>query len=374
MWYLVECQEEVNYFNISTLDTLQQQKEITKSLRSTHFHLYSLTRLDHNLVPLLGFLDRLGVPEDLIQLLERPALRLDHRRPHRQPLQRMEDQEDGISLPSNVLQRNRRRIRVDEARQPGHEALERHALGTDLVVEHLRRVERLERGPGEGEEDAVEEDHRDECVAGTVPNVAVGLGGEDVDRNVDEHGQEGAPEEELAAAELVDGEAAGDAAEEGEDGVEGVEQELLVRARDADVLQDRGHEVADDGSADELREGRDEEDEPDPVQGGAGVEEGAVVPPALVGGDFDFVVDRVLDLVAFEFDDCGVGVAVAMEFDQDFSGFFRLAVGEEPAGRFGQRPDKGHDDEGWDGLQDDGDSPRPVRDDVACAVTRPTGR
>ena len=152
----------------------------------------------------------------------------------------MEDQEDGVRLPADVFERDGRRVRVDEAREPGHEALERHALCADLVVEHLGRVEGLQRRPGEGPEDAVEEDHGDEGVAGAVADVAVRLRREDVDRDVGQHGEEGAPEEELAPAELVDREGARDAADEGEDGVERVEQQLLVRARDPHVLQNRG--------------------------------------------------------------------------------------------------------------------------------------
>ena len=149
--------------------------------------------------------------------------------------------------------------------------------------------------------------------------MAVRLGGEDVDGDVGEHSEEGAPEEELAAAELVDGEAAGDAAYEREDGVERVEQELLARARDADVLQDRRQVVGDDGAADELGEGGDQDDEPDAVEGRTGVEEGPVIPPAPGGGgrqgEFGFVVDRVVDLVAFEHDDGRVRVAIAVVFD-----------------------------------------------------------
>ena len=94
-------------------------------------------------MPLLALPHRLRIPKDLLQFLERPALGLDDRRPHQQPLQRMKDQEDGVHLPANILERDRRRVRVDETRESRHEALKRHALCADLVVEDLGRVEGL---------------------------------------------------------------------------------------------------------------------------------------------------------------------------------------------------------------------------------------
>jgi hypothetical protein len=72
------------------------------------------------------------------------------------------------------------------------------------------------------------------------------------------------------------------------------------------------------------------------------------------------VVDRVLDLVAFQAHDGTVVVAVAVVFDQDGAGLVGLAVGEEAARRFRQEPDEGDDDERGQGLQDHGDPPRPI--------------
>lgn len=100
--------------------------------------------------------------------------------------------------------------------------------------------------------------------------------GDHVDGDVDEAGEESAVEEERAAAPAIDEEAAGDTADEREDGVEGVEEELLVRAGDAGVFEHDWHEVAvffvrsfgeigrgdsrNDRAADELRENADQEE------------------------------------------------------------------------------------------------------------------
>jgi hypothetical protein len=99
--------------------------------------------LTTTLCPYSDFLTGLGSLK-ISSNSSRPFLRLEHSSPHSQPLQEMEDREDGVSLPSNVLQCNRCRICVDKTRQTRHEALEGHALCTDLVVEHLGGVDCLE--------------------------------------------------------------------------------------------------------------------------------------------------------------------------------------------------------------------------------------
>ena len=199
------------------------------ALSSAQFQLDPITLLDHHLMPLQTPLDRLRIIEDLLELLEIPALRLHDREIHQHPHRGMEDQEDRVRLPPDVLQRDGRRVRVDEAGEPGHQALEGHALGADVVAEDFRRVQGLEGGPGEAPEDAVEEDHGDEGVARAGGDVAGGERRDHVDGDVGQGGEEEAPEEEGSAPEGVDGEGAGDAGQEGEDGVEGVEEELLAR-------------------------------------------------------------------------------------------------------------------------------------------------
>ena len=196
---------------------------------SAQFQLDPITLLDHHLMPLQTPLHRLRIIEDLLQLLEIPPLRLHDGEIHQHPHGGVEDQEDRVRLPPDVLQRDGRRVRVDEAGEPGHQALEGHALGADVVAEDFRRVQGLEGGPGEAPEDAVEEDHGDEGVARAGGDVAGGERRDHVDGDVGQGGEEEAPEEEGSAPEGVDGEGAGDAGEEGEDGVEGVEEELLAR-------------------------------------------------------------------------------------------------------------------------------------------------
>ena len=318
-------------------------------------------------------LHRLRITEDLLEFFQTAPLGLHNKPPHQRQLDEMEHQEDGVRPPANIFQRDGRRVGVDETSHPGHEALERHALGADVVVQHLGRVQRLQRCPGETPHDAVEEDHRDERVPRARADVPVGFGRDHVDRDVDHPREEGAPEEQGSAAERVDGEGPRDAAEEGEDGVQRVEQELLRAPCDADVFQDHGHVVADHGAADELREHRDEHDQPDPVQRRPGVEEKAVVVPAP-GEQLGLEVDAQLDLVALELDDGGVGIVVAVVLGQDGAGLVRLGRRVQVSRGLGDGVDQSDDDEGGDRLDDDRDAPGPVRGHVAGAVGGPGRR
>ena len=62
--------------------------------------------------------------------------------------------------------------------------------------------------------------------------------------NIAKHRKEGTPEEETTTTKLVDCEASCNAAQEREDGVESVQEQLLISASNADVLQDDRHIVA----------------------------------------------------------------------------------------------------------------------------------
>ncbi len=79
--------------------------------------------------------------------------------------------------------------------------------------------------------------------------MTIRLSCDDIDRNIAEHRKKGTPKEEAASAKLVDCEASRNAAQEREDGVECIQEQLLVCASDSDILQDNRHVVAATGLA-----------------------------------------------------------------------------------------------------------------------------
>ncbi len=272
---------------------------------------------DHDNIALLAPLDGLGVVEYLVEFFQRPSFRLYRSQVHQRPVDKMQDQEDGICFPANSTQGYRRRVRVDEACDPPDEALGRHALRSDVVAQDLSRIQSLKGADAERSEDAVEEDHGDECVARSRGDVPVGLGGEHVDRDVHKPRQEESPQQKRAAADLLDKERAADAAKEREDCVQAVHEKLLRRGCDADDGEDGREEVGYDRAADELREYRKEQDDPHSVASLSRVPEHSVVPPgASVAVQLCLELYRESDLLPFEFDEGGIWIAVSVELDQ----------------------------------------------------------
>ena len=94
------------------------------------------------------------------------------------------------------------------------------------------------------EDDSVEEDESDEGVSRSLSDMTIRHGSNHVDRDVTESGQKCSPEEKASAAELVDRQRTSDAADKGENGVQGVEEELLVCSCDAHILENHGHKVS----------------------------------------------------------------------------------------------------------------------------------
>lgn len=92
----------------------------------------------------------------------------------------------------------------------------------------------------------------------------------------------------------------------------------------------------------------------DAVAGGAGLEQGAVVPPALVGAVH---LEVLLVLAQLHADPDAVVVAVAVVLGQHAAALVALAVDVQPARRLGQEPDEDDDDAGEEELQPHGDNP-----------------
>ena len=113
-----------------------------------------------------------------------------------------------------------------------------------------------------------------------------------------------------------------------------------------------------------LTEDGDHEDLGHAPAAAAGQEERAVVPPALV----DAVKrDGVLHLLVLELDEGRVGVAVAVEADEESERLLVAAVGHEVPGRLGDDEDQEHDNDRADSLEDNRDLPLEVAAHVRAA-------
>ena len=81
--------------------------------------------------------------------------------------------------------------------------MESHTLSTDIVGENLSWVQRLQRGPAEGEADTIEEDKCDESIACSSCDMSICLGGNDIHRNVAKACKESAPEEKVSPTKFL---------------------------------------------------------------------------------------------------------------------------------------------------------------------------
>jgi hypothetical protein len=89
-------------------------------------------------------------------------------------------------------------------------------------------------------------------------------------------------------------------------------------------------------------------------------------------GGLQLCVDGGLDLHDLSGDD-GVGaVAASVMLGKNFGGFLDTAYADEPAGALGGHEEAGEGGEGEEDLQQDGDTPGPVRGDDTGAEGDPT--
>ncbi|KAL0765144.1 hypothetical protein CaCOL14_012403 [Colletotrichum acutatum] len=236
-----------------------------------------------------------------------------------------------------MLNRHRGSVRINKARNTRNEPLGAHPLSPDLVVQNLGRVQRLQRCPAEAPKDTVREDHGNEGIGlrfgdgVALVEVVLCFCGEDVDRDVDEPREQGAPEEQRPAADLVDEEGAEDAADERYDRVDSVEEELSARVRDADAAHHAGNStiIRDDRSPNELRKDGNKHNEPHAVPVRPVVDENLIVP--VIVSELLLGLQRRPDLVELELDERRVRVPVAVVLCQDRRRAVRMTLRPEPA-------------------------------------------
>lgn len=284
------------------------------------------------------------------------------------------DGEDDIGVPANVLHGDGPGKLVEETADVDGEGGKGHTLGTHLERQNLDGEQGLERGDTDGVDGAEDEDHGERGlrggVVGTLARRAVrvdatarlcklGRGNGHAEPD-DAAGREG-EDEQGASADLVDQQRADNGA-----------QELLARVDQGNVglldavevsgrLQDGAQEVGYDGVTGPLTKDGDGNVAEETVDGGLVAEQGAVIPPSLVG---TVHVEQLLVLVHLERDPGRLGVSVAVILGEHGLGGFLLVVDIEPSGRLGQEKDKEDDQTREEGLEPGDDTPGVVTTDV----------
>lgn len=165
-----------------------------------------------------------------------------------------------------------------------------------------------------------------------------------------------AAEEEPAATGAVDQSREEGDGQERPDGEAGVDDELDVRVRHVDGVEDLGEVVRGQPVAGPLQHGGDVERQKQAVPVAPGRD-----PLRPAGGALDLLhFERGGDFGHFEADEAGRGVPVGVVFGQHGERFLAAAVVDEPAGGLrGEQAEHGLD-EREDALQDAGDAPAPA--------------
>lgn len=175
-------------------------------------------------------------------------------------------------------------------------------------------------------------------------------------------------QEQGAAAEPVDRE--GHARRDGhvEDGDAPVDDELRVRVRDADLVQDQEYVVADDARARRLREypgGDDDEESVSVAPGGPHLRD-------AVAGKLLFQLHGLEDFLVLALDEL-LARGGAVEALEDLLRRLVPPLDDVVPGTLGHQPNQEQLDDRREGLQDAGGLPRPVALHLQRAVRRPTG-
>jgi len=261
-------------------------------------HIVNLASLiNRHLCPLQTRLCRVGRLENLLELLERLSACLDKEEEDDDNLDANPPNVHKIQLPPNLLNPYRDAIRIHHHGNVQEQKVETRPLCTRAVLQALDRVERLQRSPATGEEDAEEVDGDNGAVREVV--AWVGRCRKGRKENV---GEEAAPEaahEHLSAAYAVQEGGAIDGCKHAENGVDGVDEQLLVGVGDARVFDHCRHKVADDIVSAPLAEEGHGDNHGETVARSASVAQLTKVPPWVVVACLGKVVG---DLVELELD------------------------------------------------------------------------
>ena len=241
-------------------------------------------------------------------------------------------------------------------------------LGTELVRQDLDRVADEQTGPGERVEDGENPNEEKHGVVGAGGALLfVEGGGERPEDEGAEHAT-GGGEEHGAAAELVDEHGHAERDDERHAGLAGRETELLGRVGDAGAVVELGGIVGNDGVTGPLGEDTERDEDHEAVTVALGLEEVGVAGGL---GSLELEGERLLDLAVLELDGGVVGVAVGVVLGEHGKGLLVPVLGDQVTGRLGHPEDEGELDDGGDGLEQGGHTPRPVALDEVGAEGNP---
>lgn len=241
-------------------------------------------------------------------------------------------------------------------------------LATESVGEDLDGVANQQTRPGERVEDAEDPDEENHGLVGALGAVlSVQARSEGPEDEGAKHAASGS-EESRATADLVDEHGHGDGDDEGETGLAGGETELGGGVVDTGGLVQLGGVVGDNGVAGPLGEEPERKQNGEAVTVATGLEE---VEVAAVLGALHLETDGLLDLAELELDGGVVGVAVGVILGEDVEGLVVLILGDQETGRLGNPPDTDELDDGGEGLEQGGNTPRPVALDIVGSESQP---
>lgn len=229
-------------------------------------------------------LDRVLGLENVVKFLESAVLGLGHHEIEDRRLDGVPADEDDVGLPADLGEGDGPGELVEKTAGVDGESGESHALGAHLEREDLDGVQCLEGRETNGVDSAKDEDHSD----GGAGGIAVGLAGLVVDTGRGCHADpnnaraDHGEEHERAATNAVDECGTREGEGELEAGVSKVDVGLYDVLFVTGGVKHGGKEVREHTVASPLSEDREDDVGRDTVAAGAGVEERAVVPPALV--------------------------------------------------------------------------------------------
>lgn len=324
------------------------------------------TRLLRNLLR-IGINMRAGLPirardkgwrlvEQLVHVLQIQPLRLRKEGPEEQRVGQIAHDEDDVVPPPDRRHRDGRHLADHRVEGEGGHGAPGHALGAQRGAKQLRRDRPRQRSAGHEEDEVEHPRHDDE------PPVRARVGRrrrEDLDERAvhrERHAHDDpAVDLHRPASDHVDDQDTHRRAEEGDDRVDGGQQQRRAR-RDPDLREDLRREVLDGADAGHLAASLDHHDEDRAAEVGPVAEEVQIGILLLLV----FFGDLVLDEVVFR-DDIGImDVTVRVQLRQVRQPLFPPVVVAQPSRAFGEDVHKSTEDDGRDDLDGKGDPPFPT--------------
>lgn len=308
-----------------------------------------------------------GGVEDLVQLLESKTLGLNQEEVEEHGLKEIPDDVDDEEPPADGLNTEGNGVVVDSEGEVGDETRDTHTLDTGGVVKTLDGVQGLHRSPGDGVGDIEGEDTED----GEGSDTVLDLGDTDGNAREPDTEETGTGDQHLPATDLV-GKAGTDedSAQELDDGLNTVDEELGVLVSDTGGVHDGGSEVGEDGGSGHLTTESDDEHHQETVTAVVVLEETRVIPETLVG---TVGGDRGNHLLVLELNERSVGVTLSVVAGKDGTGLLVAAVSNQPTGGLGHNEDTSHDEDGGDQLSPEGNPPGSVTLNAVGTVRHPGG-